>query len=237
MDFAEERYRSSCLAYVTPAHQAPLGAVMSLARRLRILDWAHRVNAWIFEDDYDGEYRYRGSPVPALGALDQHHRVIHFGSFSKTLFPGLRLGYLILPDQLIDNFTKIRVSTERYPSLIHQLVLAEFIAKGHYARHLRRMRTVYAKRHALLTSCIAATLAKKLELADAPAGLDVCAWIKSGVGESALIERARVQNVILSGLQDYVIERSLAPGLLIGFAASPEHEIRRGVDVLNDCLK
>ena len=234
--FGEQHYAGSRLAYVTPAHQAPLGSVMSLSRRLKILDWARRMNAWIFEDDYDGEYRYRGSPVPALGALDQYQRVVHFGSFSKTLFPGLRLGYLIVPAQLLDDFATIRISTERYPSIIHQLVLAAFIAQGHYARHLRRMRAVYAKRHAMLASCVADKLADELELTDAPAGLDVCAWIKSDVSEATLIERALAQDVSLSGLQDYAIECALPSGVLIGFAATPEYEIARGVDVLRACL-
>lgn len=236
VDFGERYYPSSRLAYITPAHQAPLGSVMSLTRRLKILDWARRANAWIFEDDYDGEYRYRGSPVPSLCALDQHECVIHFGSFSKTLFPGLRLGYLVVPARLLQLFADIRSSTERFPSIIHQLALSEFIARGHYARHLRRMRTIYAKRHALLATYVGERLADELSLIDAPAGLDVGAWIKTGVDEATLIARARAQNVTLSGLRDYAIDRAMPPGVLIGFASSAEREIARGVDVLRACL-
>src|SRR5215510_2142795 len=126
------------LAYVTPAHQAPLGVCLSLARRLALLDWAQRVGAWIFEDDYDGDFRYTGRPVAALQALDQQERVIYAGSFSKMLFPALRIAYMVLPADVVDAFAAARSVTARYAPLWDQMILADFIAEGHYARHLRR---------------------------------------------------------------------------------------------------
>lgn len=235
--FGERHHANARLAYVTPAHQAPLGKVLSLARRMQLLDWASRSGAWIFEDDYDSEYRYRGSPVPSLCALDENRRVIHFGSFSKTLFPGLRLGYLVLPPELIDAFAAARAATERYMSIVHQLALSEFIAKGHYARHLRRMRKVYARRRAVLADCVSEELGGTLTLASEPAGLDACAWIRADIDEPALVALAHSRGIILSGLQHYAIEHALAPGVLMGFAATSERQIVRAVKALSATLR
>ena len=131
------------MVYVTPSHQFPLGVTMSLARRLALLEWVRRSGAWVIEDDYDSEFRYSGRPIAALQGLDFTGRVIYLGTFSKVLFPSLRLGYLILPPDLVEPFTNARALVDRHSPLIEQAVLADFIAEGHFARHIRRMRALY----------------------------------------------------------------------------------------------
>ncbi|MDQ3316832.1 MAG: PLP-dependent aminotransferase family protein [Actinomycetota bacterium] len=138
------------LACVTPSHQYPLGVTMSLARRLELLRWAGRASAWVLEDDYDSEYRYSGRPLEALQGLDTEGRVIYVGTFSKVLFPSLRLGYLVVPPDLVDAFTAARELSDRQAPALDQAVLARFMAGGHFARHVRRMRSLYAERQAIL---------------------------------------------------------------------------------------
>ena len=134
------------LVYLTPAHQCPLGVTMSLERRLAFLDWARRSSALLVEDDYDSEYRYRGRPVPALHGLDRHGRVIYIGTFNKVLFPSLRLGFVVVPDALVDRLAALKSITTRHAPVLEQLVLLDFMAGGHFGRHLRRMRETYAAR-------------------------------------------------------------------------------------------
>lgn len=225
------------LAYVTPAHQAPLGVAMSLPRRGQLLAWAEQVEAWIFEDDYDSEYRYRGKPLPSLCGLDEACRVIHFGSFSKTLFPGLRLAYLVVPETLVDLFSAARSVMERFPPVIPQLALAEFIDRGHYATHLRRMRSCYGERHATLSQCMHAELSGVLRLAGQPAGLDAPAWIEAAMNEQDLVALARKQDIILAGLQEYAIRKPLDPGVVLGFAAIPPGQIAHAVRKLAQAIR
>src|SRR5262249_16625529 len=134
------------LAYVTPSHQYPTGVAMSLARRLSLLEWAARAGAWIIEDDYDSEYRYSGRPLPALQGLDKEGRVIYIGTFSKVLFPALRIGYLVAPPDLVTAFTTARGVLSRFTPSVEQAVIADFINEGHFARHIRKMRTLYCER-------------------------------------------------------------------------------------------
>src|SRR5690606_12926366 len=143
-------FRRARLAFVTPSHQFPLGSTMSLSRRLKLLEWAQSVGSWIIEDDYDAEYRYESRPISSLQGLDGDNRVIYVGTCSKVLFPALRLGYMVVPPDLIDRFISVRQSVDVAPPDLHQAVLAEFIEAGHFARHIRRMRTLYGERRALL---------------------------------------------------------------------------------------
>ncbi|HEU4384056.1 MAG TPA: PLP-dependent aminotransferase family protein, partial [Anaeromyxobacteraceae bacterium] len=143
--------RAAC---VTPSHQLPLGATMSAARRLRLLEWARRAGAWIVEDDYDSEYRYQSPPVAALHALDPDRRVIYVGTFSKVLFPALRIGYLVVPPDLVPAFVRAREAMDIFPAPVQQAALAEFVAEGHFARHLRRMRVLYRARRAALVEAL-----------------------------------------------------------------------------------
>src|SRR5262249_51914768 len=164
------RMRGCRLAYVTPGHQFPLGIIMSLPRRLALLEWARTSNALIFEDDYDSEYRYEGRPVPALQGLDAEGLVLFAGSFSKVMFPSLRLGYLVIPPDLVSYFAAAKSVTSRHAPLLEQAVLCDFISEGHFGRHLRRMREVYAERLAVLLESAAKSLAGLLEISKVEAG-------------------------------------------------------------------
>ncbi len=138
--------REARLAYVTPSHQFPLGTTMSVARRMQLLDWAQSSGSWIIEDDYDSEYRYEGTLIPSLQGLDANSRVIYVGTFSKILFPSLRVGYLVVPPDLVDRFVATRIAMDMYPPQLYQAVLADFIGDGHLARHTRRMRLIYGEK-------------------------------------------------------------------------------------------
>jgi GntR family transcriptional regulator / MocR family aminotransferase len=217
------------LAYVTPSHQYPLGVTMSLARRLKLLEWAAHSKAWIVEDDYDSEYRFRGRPLTALQGLDTANRVIYIGTFSKVLFPALRLGYLVVPPGLVDAFVAARALTDRQAPVLEQAVLADFIAEGYFARHLRRMRALYAERRAALVDAIAQKLDGMLEVTSEPAGLHVLARLPKGMDDRAIARRAAAHHVEAPALSEYALTRLARGGLVLGYAALPAHEIREGV--------
>jgi GntR family transcriptional regulator/MocR family aminotransferase len=225
------------LVYVTPAHQFPLGVSMSLPRRFALLEWARASGAMIFEDDYDGEYRYSGRPLPALQCLDRHGQVIFAGSFSKVLFPSLRLGYLVAPPDLVDRVAATLSVTTRHAPVLEQAVLADFIAAGHFGRHIRRMREVYAGRLSLLLECAKERLAGLLEISGIEAGLQTVGWLRCGVdGVSAARAGAR-RDVEVTPLSRYSRGNAYDRGLHLGFSAVDSHEIRRGVRELAIALE
>jgi GntR family transcriptional regulator / MocR family aminotransferase len=217
------------LVYVTPAHQFPLGVGMSLARRLALLEWAHATGAAIFEDDYDSEYRYSGQPLPALQGLDRHGQVLFAGSFSKVLFPSLRLGYLVVPPDLVDRFAAAQSITHRHAPLLDQAALADFIAGGHFGRHLRRMRQVYAERLAALLASAGRRLPGLLEISSVEAGLQTVGWLQGGIDEEDAAQAAARRGVEVTPLGRYGRRRQPRAGLQLGFAAVDTGEIERGV--------
>ena len=215
------------LAYVTPAHQAPLGVTLSLERRLMLLDWARRRGAWIFEDDYDSEFRYEGRPLPALQGIDRAGVVLHAGSFSKTLFPSLRLAYVIVPDALLDRFVAAKTIVDRFTPPFAQAVLADFLVEGHFGRHLRRMRELYAERRAALLDALASELGDGLEVIGANAGLDVSAWLPSGVDDRAAVRALEGASIEAFALSMQAINPPARGGVLLGFAAFSPARLRR----------
>lgn len=217
------------LAYVTPAHQFPLGVSMSLARRLALLDWARREGALIVEDDYDSEYRYAGRPVPALQGLDRHGCVLFAGTFSKVLFPSIRLGYLVVPPDLVDRVAAIKSMASRHAPVLEQAVLADFMAEGHFGRHVRRMREVYAERREVLLSSARERLDGLLEVTGVEAGLQTAAWLTVSVDAEAIAEAAAARDVDVTPLGRYFHRKPARDGLQLGFAAVDVAEIRRGV--------
>ena len=213
------------LAYVTPSHQYPTGVVMSLPRRLELLDWAERNNGWIVEDDYDGEYRYSGAPLAPLAALDRQGRVLYVGTFGKVAFPALRLGYLVLPPGLVNAFARRRAVDVRHSEVSTQAVMAEFMAAGHFQRHIRRMRrAALARRDALL-----AGWPKSLNgvgaMPTVVAGLHVTVAVDNIERERELIARATEAGVEVNGLSSYWLPATaptqVRAGLVLGFAAVP----------------
>ncbi len=230
------------LVYITPAHQAPLGVTMSLARRLEMLEWARRAGALIFEDDYDGEYRYSGRPVPALQGLDRNGVVLFAGSFSKVLFPALRLGYLIVPEDLVDKFAAAKSILNRHAPLLEQTVLCEFIEAGHFGRHLRRMREVYSERLGVLLEEGRKQLKGVVEISEIEAGLQTVGWLAPGMDARAVAKAGSARGVDTIPLAGFYrsaqeLEQRERDGLQMGFATVAPREIRRGVEELARALE
>jgi GntR family transcriptional regulator/MocR family aminotransferase len=221
--------RGARLVYVTPGHQFPVGVTMSLARRLQLLEWARKSGALILEDDYDSEYRYAGRPVPALQGLDRHGLVLFTGSFSKVLFPSLRLGYLVVPSDLVDYVSATLSVTSRHAPLLEQAVLCDFITEGHFGRHLRRMREVYAERLSVLLECARQSLTGLLEISGVEAGLQTTGWLSNGLDGESVATAAAKRDVEVTPLSRYSHGRMPREGLQLGFAAMDAKEIRRGV--------
>lgn len=217
------RMRRARLAYVSPSHQYPLGVPMSLPRRLALLRWASDTGAWIIEDDYDAEFRYGAPPIPCLHGLDVDGRVVYVGSFSKTLFPSLRLGFAIVPPDLHDPLLASRRSADVHPPLLDQAVLADFIEAGHYERHLRRMRCAYAERLGALESALLRHCNGALELRPARTGLHVVGDLPEADATRAYVEAA-ARGVEVMPLAVYHHGRTQPRNaLVLGFgAARPE---------------
>ncbi len=230
------------MAIVAPSHQYPLGVTMSLARRLELLAWAREADAWIVEDDYDSEYRYEGRPLSALQSLDDadNGRVVYLGSFSKVMFPSLRLGYLVVPEDLIQPMARARGTLDDHPTAISQPALAAFISEGHFAAHVRRMRVLYAARQAVLLEEIARHLGGQLEVQPDEAGLHLVAHLSSDLAarmsDQEAAARAEAEGLSVSPLSDYYDGDADRQGLMLGYAAVPEEEIRLAVRKLAQAL-
>ncbi|TDK56559.1 PLP-dependent aminotransferase family protein [Pseudomonas moraviensis] len=234
---------SDCrVAYVTPSHQYPTGVVMSLARRLELLAWAERVGGWIVEDDYDGEYRYTGAPLAPLAALDRQGRVLYVGTFGKVAFPALRLGYLVLPPALVDAFAQRRAVDVRHSEVSTQAVMAEFMAAGHFQRHIRRMRRAALSRRNCLLEGWPTVIAGVGRLPAVSAGLHLTVPVDSVEREQQLIAQAADVDVEINGLSSYWLPDSSTAmdqraGLVLGFAAVPEPGIRTALTRLRQAWR
>jgi GntR family transcriptional regulator/MocR family aminotransferase len=221
------------LAYVTPSHQFPLGTIMSASRRLALLTWARRVGGWVLEDDYDSEFRYAGHPIPCLQGLDTERggagRVLYIGTFSKTLAPALRLGYLIVPDELVDAFRVARAIAGGHSPTLDQGVLADFIGEGHYVRHVRRVRALCAERQQALLDAATRELGDALMLAPDAAGLHMVGWLPPCASDEAATAAALRERVEVTPLSRYSARAPERGALLLGYAAFDEGEILNGV--------
>jgi GntR family transcriptional regulator/MocR family aminotransferase len=211
-------------------------ATMSLTRRLALLEWTQRSGGWVIEDDYDSEYRYTGRPLSSLQGLDTADRVIYIGTFSKVLFPALRLGYLVAPQSVVDAFTRLRALTDRQSPTVDQAVLADFISEGHFARHIRRMRVLYGERQALLVDALRRHLGDHIEIVDAEAGLHVVGWLPIGVNDQAVSQAAAAAGVDAQPLTANALAPLPRGGLVLGYAALDEAAIREGVRRLASVL-
>ena len=225
----EARCPGARLAYITPSCQYPVGSTLVLERRLRLLDWAGRAGAFVIEDDYDSEYRYRGRPIASVQGLDPHGRVVYVGTFAKTMLPALRVGYLVVPDRLAGAFaTAVRNTGQTAPQPV-QGALAEFIESGRYGAHVRRMRNRYAQRQALLYALADQHLSESLELAPTDAGMQVVAWLPRGADDCAIAESGRRAGLALRPLSPYWVGPGARPGLHLGYAAVPEQDMEPAV--------
>ncbi len=229
------------MAVVSPSHQYPLGAVMSLRRRLELLDWAEENNAWILEDDYESEFRFSGKPLSSLQGLEserhgkkqQPSRVVYLGSFSKVLFHVLRLGYLVVPEDLVDAVTSARTLMDERSSLLAQPAIADFMAEGHFSSHIRRMRRVYGERQLILIENIQRYLSDFLTVSPDAAGLHITAYftdyVKSKISDRRLVELADKEGISASPLSLFYSDPNQArQGLLMGFGACQPSQIEEG---------
>ena len=225
------------LAYVTPSHQFPAGtAAMSLRRRFELLQWAEQAKAWIIEDDYDSEYRYAGRPITALQGLDGGERVIYVGTFSKVMFPSLRLGYVIVPPQLVDAFVRARALADRHGPSVEQAALAEFMRAGQLERHIRRMRARYAERQTLLVDLLRRQTRGRLDVRASETGLHLTAWLPDGVDDRAVSARLAAAGVDAAPISAYRMTSQGRGALLLGFAAYEARAIAAGVRVIAGVL-
>lgn len=223
------------LAYVTPSHQFPTGAILPLSRRLKLLAWAERTGAFVFEDDYDSEYRYEGRPLPALAALDRMERVIYAGTFSKLLFPALRLGYLVLPKSLVKPVRAAKALADAGTATLEQLTLADFIREGHFHRHLRRVRSRNGRRRAALIEALREYFGDRAEVAGANAGLHILVWLR-GCALGSLSRKAATVGVRVYSVSPYYLHPPRRAGILLGHASLTEREIREGIKRLASVL-
>lgn len=229
---ARKRSRHVRLIYVTPSHQFPLGVTMSLARRLSLLEWAQERDAFVIEDDYNSEYRYAGRPLSSLQGLDRDGRVIYVGTFSKTVFPALRLGYLVVPADLLEIFAAARALNDLHSPVIEQAVLADFISERHFARHIRRMRGLYEGRQQTLVEEARKNLSGTLEVAPAKAGMHLIGWLPEGVSDREISLGAAEAGLNLASVSAYCIDQKLRGGLLLGYTAFDEKQIKQGIKKL-----
>jgi GntR family transcriptional regulator/MocR family aminotransferase len=237
VETARAQEPSARLALVTPSRQYPLGVVMPYSRRLELLNWALENSAWIVEDDYDSEFRYAGNPLPALQGLDQHDRTIYVGSFSKILFPALRLGYLVVPPKLVNAFTVASGIASKGPPTHLQAAVADFIIEGHFSRHIRRMRSIYKERQSVLISAVRNELDGLLEIDASNSGLHLIGWLKHGIDEAAVCEMAEARGIDLTPLSYCCFQAQSRGGIMLGFASSPSEQLISGVKVLAEIIK
>lgn len=222
------RQRGVKLVHVTPAHQSPTGVTMPVSRRLELLDWAAQTGCWILEDDYDSEFNYDSAPLAALKSLDSGDRVIHCGSFNKTMFNALRIGYAVLPRPLVAAFTRARHTTGRSNSIIEQMALATFLQDGSFARHVRRARPIYAaRRDQLMRLLRQAAGPAPLRVSGEQAGFHLVWWLPPGVDLPDLLRRAEAQGIGIQSVADFCLRVQLPPGLVIGYSARQEAELEQ----------
>jgi GntR family transcriptional regulator/MocR family aminotransferase len=226
------------LVVVTPSHQFPTGAVLSLPRRMHLLDWAQRRRVWLIEDDYDGEFRYGTRPLAALKSLDRAGRVLYVGSFSKVIFPALRLGYMVMPPRLREAMVAAKWLSDRGSTAIEQSALARLIASGAFERHLRRAASVLRTRRNALLGALQHHLGDAIEVADSSAGMHVLAWLTraSHAQAQALVECARKRGVGVYLVAPYCQKPRKHPGLLLGYADLPPADLQAAVRILGECL-
>lgn len=238
IDYAIKHYTAAKLAYVTPSHQYPLGGTLPLGERLKLLQWAARRQMWLVEDDYDSEFRYNGRPVPALKGLDDQGRVIYTGTFSKVLFPALRLGYLVLPSaEMAQQFKLVKSTIDRQSPVIDQAIVAQFMNEGHFARHLRRMRTLYKKQQDELVALLKKHLGAYLEVDACDTGMHLVAWMLQPCDTQMLAKKAFREGIVLQSIADSSVHFKQRDGLMMGFTGFNTADMELGVMKLKQLLK
>ena len=215
--------------YITPSHQYPMGMTMSATRRMLLLNWAVRTGAWIIEDDYDSEYRFGSRPIASLQGLDTDARVIYVGTFSKVMFPALRVGYVVVPRDLVPAFSAARDAADVFSATLYQAVLTDFIREGHFARHIRRMRMLYMERRRALVKAIRAEMGDLLEVTGGEAGMHLTALLPPGTNDVAVSKRAAQKGISATPLSTCYLRPPARGGLILGYAGVSAHQIHDGI--------
>lgn len=235
--YGAKHHPEAKLIYTTPSHQFPLGTTLSLPRRLALLDWAQQNNAWIFEDDYNSEFRFLSKPIQALQGLDNHQRVIYAGTFSKMMYPGFRLGFLIVPQVLSDAFTMMKYYSDSQCSYLEQAALAQFIQEGHYARHVRKIRKICYERQNAFCRAINLYLPDIFDVEMTDSGIHTVCWIKQGYDLHVILEQCRRLNFGAQPLARYCIKSKNNNAILFGYAAHSELNITNSIQSLSEKLR
>lgn len=225
------------MVYITPSHQFPTGATLTLERRLALIEWARQRQGWIIEDDYDSEFHYQGRPMACVQGLDAGERTLYIGTFSKSLFPGLRLAYMVLPESLVGPMTVARTLQDGHSAPLPQLTLARFIDSGHFGAYLRSMRHLYAGRLSVLTRLVQEHLEAVATARPPAGGLQLPCYLQAGMTEQDFLQRARQQGIEALGLSDLYLTEASAQAVLLGFAASTPEEMTTAMKKLAQALR
>ncbi|MCL5030410.1 MAG: PLP-dependent aminotransferase family protein [Bacteroidetes bacterium] len=237
IDYAIKNYPKSDFIYTTPSHQFPLGTTLSISRRLKLLEYAKKNNAWIIEDDYDSEFRYNGSPLPSLQGMDKFNRILYIGTFSKVLFPGLRLGYLVLPSvEMVEPFAVAKSIADRQSPIFDQIVLSKFIEEGHFTKHIRKMRMLYKERQDFLIDEIKKEIGNLLKVNPSNAGMHIVAWLPEKYNDKKVSSLAKENNLIVYPLSEYKLRFNQKPALVIGYTGFNKNKLKAGVFRLKKIL-
>ena len=237
VDYSSKKYPSPKLIYTTPSHQFPIGMTMSISRRIQLLQYASKNNCLIIEDDYDSEFRYSGSPLPSLQGMDKNNCVLYLGTFSKVLFPALRLGYLVLPDsQMLEVFVSAKSMMDRQSPMFEQMITAQFLKKGYFTWHIRKMRTLYKDRQEFLITEMKKELGDLIKVNKSDAGMHIIAWLKENLDSNLISKKARGNNLIAYPISEYVLKFKQKPALLLGYTAFDKKKLKEGVQKLKKVL-
>ncbi|MBJ9969478.1 PLP-dependent aminotransferase family protein [Providencia rettgeri] len=234
--YGAKHHKTAKLIYTTPSHQFPLGTTLSLPRRLALLDWAQQNNAWIFEDDYNSEFRFLSKPIQALQGLDNHQRVIYAGTFSKMMYPGFRLGFLIVPEILSEAFTMMKYYSDSHCGYLEQAALAQFIQEGHYARHVRKIRKICYERQNTFINAINHYLPHLFNVQMTDSGIHTVCWVKDGYDINVILNQCRLLGFGAQPLSRYCIQSTHQNAILFGYAAHCENEIINNIKLLSEQL-
>lgn len=237
LEYAMTRFPTAKLAYVTPSHQYPLGETMPLIERIKLLKWASDHQMWIIEDDYESEFRYVKRPIPALKGLDTFGRVIYVGTFNKTLFPALRIGYMVLPSaEMATEFTIAKAVIDRQSPVIDQAILTKFILEGHFSRHLRRMRLIYKKAQEDLVLLLQKHLGAEVRIAVADAGMHLIIWLLKKYDPLEILRKTRERGVMLYAIDELSVEFRHEGAFFLGFTGFKQEMMEKAVLILKEVL-
>ena len=224
------------LVYVTPSHQFPTGVTMSLSQRIALLQWAEKTGTLIIEDDYDSEYRYESQPIPALQGMDRSQSVIYIGTFSKILFPSLRIGYMVVPPDWTLIIRKAKWLCDRFCPLLEQYALTDWIAEGHFARYIRRMRQLYNQRRQILIATLTHYFGKGVTILGANAGIHVMVRIETDLADEIVIQKAAAAGIGLISARKYYLQPQRQGEFIFGYAQLEKTQIEKGIGRLAQIL-